>query len=75
MRRQGRQLDPEPEMPQWEYCEIPRKTKEIDLLNDASTNGWELVLITVNNVAYLKRRVAGPTAPSPSAPPGKTDAG
>ena len=34
-------------MPRWEYCEIhlsdlPRKTKEIDLLNDASTNGWEL---------------------------------
>ena len=60
-------------MPQWEYCEIhiselPRKT---NVPNDASTNGRDLVVIPVNNVAYLKRLVAG-AAPSP---PHKTDAG
>ena len=61
-------------MSQWEYCEIhiselPRKT---NVPNDASTNGRDLVVIPVNNVAYLKRLVAGPTAPLP---PRKTDAG
>jgi len=77
IRRQGRQPGPEPKRPQWEYREIhlsalPRKT---NVLNDTSANGWEQVVITVNNIAYLKRRVAGPTAPSPSSPSRKSDAG
>jgi len=42
-------------MPQWECCEIhlselPPKT---NVLNDASINGWEQVVITVNNVGRM----------------------
>jgi len=49
-------------MPEWEYitlnlCELPRKTSELDLLNGAGEKGWELVTITSNNIAYLKRPV------------------
>jgi hypothetical protein len=48
---------------QWEYSKIglnqlPRKTEDIDVLNDAGLDGWELVAILANNVAYLKRRVS-----------------
>jgi hypothetical protein len=48
-------------MPQWEYhaiylSEIPHKVRELDALNDAGDAGWELVGITGNNIAYLKRR-------------------
>jgi hypothetical protein len=55
-------------MPQWEYAtihlsELPRGTNEIDVLNDAGEEGWELVGILANNVAYLKRQVAGSAAP------------
>jgi hypothetical protein len=58
---------------QWEYCklnltELPRRTDDIDLLNDAGNCAWELVLIAANNVAYLKRRLREP-APTPSARP------
>jgi len=58
-------------MARWEYRKIPlndvRPTvDDIDVLNDAGDNGWELVGITTNNVAYLKR----PTdEPVPEAPP------
>jgi hypothetical protein len=49
-------------MPQWEYTKIhlgaaPPKGDDIDLLNDAGQQGWELVFITSNNVAYLKRPI------------------
>ena len=49
-------------MPQWDYRKIslndvPRKTEDIDLLNDAGRDGWELVSITPNNFAYIKRAV------------------
>jgi hypothetical protein len=48
---------------EWEYTkinlnELPRKTEDIDLLNDAGKAGWELIAITSNNVAYLKRGLA-----------------
>lgn len=48
----------------WEYRKIdlnqvPRKTDEIDVLCDAGEEGWELVTILQNNVAYLKRQVGG----------------
>jgi hypothetical protein len=52
-------------MRNWEYCaihlcDLPRGSDELDLLNDAGAEGWELVTITTNNVAYLKRcREAG----------------
>jgi hypothetical protein len=53
-------------MPQWEYQKLnlndtPRKTDEIDVLNDAGQDGWELVAITPNNVAILKRPVEQPS--------------
>jgi hypothetical protein len=47
-------------MPSWDYRKIdlnnvPRKTDDIDLLNDAGEQGWDLIAITPNNFAYLKR--------------------
>ena len=61
------------QMPQWEYAtihlnELPKCTDELDLLNDAGEVGWELVSITANKVAYLKRHVAGSAAPSTKSP-------
>jgi hypothetical protein len=47
-------------MPQWDYRKIdlnnvPRKSDDVDLLNDAGEQGWELISIMPNNFAYLKR--------------------
>jgi len=47
---------------QWEYRKIllnehQRREDDLDLLCDAGEHGWELVAITPNNVAYLKREV------------------
>jgi hypothetical protein len=47
--------------------DLPRGTDEIDLLNDAG-EGWELVAIAANNVAYLKRQIARPVTPSARSP-------
>lgn len=47
-------------MTEWEYRKIdlnqqrPR-SDEVDMLNAAGADGWELVAITSNNIAYLKR--------------------
>lgn len=54
----------------WEYRKInlndlPRRSDEIDVLCNAGGNGWELVTILPNNIAYLKREVAE-EAPSES---------
>ena len=54
-------------MSEWEYQKIalnllPRKTDDIDLLNDAGEEGWELVAILANNVAYLKREFDEPVS-------------
>jgi hypothetical protein len=51
-------------MPRWEYSKIdlnnaPVRGSEIDLLDDAGRDGWELVRITDNNLAYLKRVLPG----------------
>jgi len=48
---------------EWEYRKIAlnqlaRKTDDVDLLCDADHEGWELVVIHANNVAYLKRQLA-----------------
>ena len=48
----------------WQYWkinlnELPRKTDEVDALCDAGEEGWELVTILPNNVAYFKREVGG----------------
>jgi hypothetical protein len=47
---------------EWEYKKIalneaPRRGDEIDLLCDAGEEGWELVTILPNDVAYLKREI------------------
>jgi hypothetical protein len=47
---------------QWEYQKIflnehHREGDDLDLLLDAGEDGWELVAITLNNIAYLKRAV------------------
>jgi hypothetical protein len=36
---------------------IPREGDDIGLLDELGQEGWELVGITANNVAYLKRQV------------------
>jgi len=65
-------------MPQWEYSkrdlsEVPAKIDDVDLLNDAGRDGWELVAITANNIAYLKRPLGGSAAPAePAAKPAVT---
>jgi len=56
-------------MPQWEYSKIdlnnvPVKSSDLDALDDAGKDGWELVAITANNVAYFKRALETPTAAS-----------
>ncbi len=47
-------------MAAWEYRKIDLgtsqlTTNDIELLNAAGEEGWEVVHITDNNVAYLKR--------------------
>ncbi len=48
-------------MPTWEYCKIDlvdmRRMPAIDVLNNLGRDGWELIALTVNNIAYLKRQV------------------
>lgn len=61
-------------MTQWEYSKIdlnnaPARSSEIDLLDDAGRNGWELVRITDNNCAYLKRAVEDTAPPAPARQP------
>ena len=56
-------------MPQWEYSKIdlnnvPAKVSDLDALDDAGKDWWELVGITANNVAYLKRVLEDPVIAS-----------
>ena len=49
-------------MPSWEYIKIDlnqvsSRKDDIDLLNMAGGDGSELVGITTNNIAYLKRQL------------------
>ena len=49
-------------MPQWEYDKIdlssaPLKVGDLGVLNEAGADGWELIGITANNTAYLKRQL------------------
>jgi hypothetical protein len=64
-------------MPQWEYRKInlnnaPRKSDDIDLLMDAGNQGWELISITPNNFAYMKRRLEDPASAQEAAQPPRT---
>jgi hypothetical protein len=57
-------------MPQWQYRtiylnDVPRGSDEIEVLNDAGGEGWELVGITANKIAYMKRQIVAPTQGSP----------
>ena len=50
------------QMPEWEYRKIDlgdlaRNTSDLDLLDKAGEEGWELVVITSNNIAYFKRQI------------------
>jgi hypothetical protein len=52
-------------MTEWEYitinlADLPFKTRPVDLLDNAGKSGWELIAITSNNVAYMKRPVEQP---------------
>jgi hypothetical protein len=53
-------------MQQWRYRkidlnELPPKTDEIEILNGAGDEGWELVVILTNNIAYLRRQLEDET--------------
>jgi hypothetical protein len=55
-------------MSRWEYrivnlSETSRGARDIDLLADAGEEGWELVVVTPNNMAYLKRPADPPASP------------
>jgi hypothetical protein len=63
-------------MPQWEYNKIDlsnvsARSDDVDLLDDAGKDGWELVGITSNNVAYLKRMASAPVATATTEAPAK----
>jgi hypothetical protein len=50
-------------MPQFQYerinlSDLPRQSDEIDLLDGLGHEGWELVVVMPNNVAYLKRQLS-----------------
>jgi hypothetical protein len=52
-------------MRQWEYLRLdlndaPRRGDETVMLNRAGDEGWELVAVTGNGLAILKREVAQP---------------
>ena len=49
-------------MPQFEFRKIdlnntPKKMTDVDLLNEAGTDGWRVTCITPNHVAYMEREV------------------
>ena len=64
-------------MPAFEYKKInlnyiPRSGDDIDLLDKLGEDGWELVAITANYIAYLKRQAGhakGPRTRSPATTP------
>src|SRR5438874_1241900 len=55
-------------MTEWEYRKFdlnqqrPR-SDELDMLNAAGAEGWELISITSNHIAYLRREVEEPSSP------------
>ena len=61
-------------MTQWEYRKIDlsgvgARSDDVVLLNGAGQDGWELIAIAANNMAYLKRRIqvaATPKTPASS---------
>jgi hypothetical protein len=60
-------------MQHWEYrklelCSLPAKSTEEAALNEAGKDGWQLVSITSNNVAYFKREIAKISTRAKAAP-------
>jgi hypothetical protein len=58
-------------MPQFEYRaidlgDLPPRTDEVMLLNAAGADGWELVAVTSNNIAYLRRQIEDPKGGLPA---------
>jgi hypothetical protein len=52
-------------MSEWEYRKVDlnvltRTATDLDLLDKAGDEGWELVVITPNSIAYLKRQITKP---------------
>jgi hypothetical protein len=59
-------------MARWESRNISLSEllgKEADALSDVGNGGWELVAITSNNNAYLKRLIPTASATSARSPP------
>ena len=57
-------------MPQWQYLtiylnEIPLGSDALAVLNDAGGEGWELIGITANNIAFMKRQIVAPVQTRP----------
>ena len=57
----------------WEYRKIDlsginARSDDVELLNHAGQDGWELLAITANNIAYLKRSVPVAAARKATAP-------
>jgi hypothetical protein len=55
-------------MVRWEYhaldlADLPGRVNEVEMLNKAGEDGWELIAIVANHVAYLRRQVDEPDAP------------
>jgi DNA-binding protein H-NS len=55
---------------EWEYRKIDLTqhrpgSDELELLNVAGAQGWELVGVTASGIAYLKRRLEEPVSPQP----------
>jgi hypothetical protein len=53
-------------MRQWEYLKLdlnqaPRRGDATDALNNAGSEGWELVTVSGTGMATLKREIAQPT--------------
>jgi hypothetical protein len=57
----------------WEYRKIDlsginARSDDVELLNYAGQDGWELLTITANNIAYLKRSVPVAAAQKATSP-------
>jgi hypothetical protein len=39
---------------------LPAKTNDVDVLNEAGAQGWELIAIMSNKIAYLRRPIDDP---------------
>jgi hypothetical protein len=64
-------------MPEWEYrtldlSDVPRGASEITLLNQAGEQGWDLVTIARNNIAFMKRPVVSARRVQPPVGPRAT---